>query len=158
MSKVLSRTFAIMLMLGGMIILTFFRFTELFARLRGSEDNLGVIDLGREGVCKSVPQALQFARIQGEIRKPEMTTETLTQTNQNLSGLISEVEGPGLQKSAVLRTVRVQIATAMQKSPLREDVSCIARVVQEPNYPSAVRIKIENISAKAGISIGRTKD
>lgn len=160
MREVLSRIGIIMLVLGGTVGLAFFRLTKLFGRVIsvGSGKNLTVKDLEREGVCKSKPQAQQFAQVQKVIRRPNAAPEALHQANQTVARLISDVERTGSQKSAVLRATRVQVCHALKAQPLQEDTTCVAQVIRQPGYPPAVRSKIEVVLEKSGVAIGRAKD
>ncbi len=160
MRKILSRIGIIVLVLGGTVTLVFFRWIELFGRLTSSisQKNLTVKDLEQEGVCRSKPQAQQFAQVQKIIRDPNTTLETLNQANQTVTGLISVVEETGPQRSTILRATRVQVRHALKMEPLQEDTACVLHAIQQPGYPPAVRNKIESVLEKSGVIIGRAKD
>jgi hypothetical protein len=160
MSKILSRIGAFALMLGGMAALAFFRFTKFFGlgTSSSSELALNVTDLQQERVCRSPAQEVQFFRIQNSITTPGVNLERLGQANQAITELITQAEGTGPQRSAVLRATRMQICGDLGVQPYQEDVTYVRQTIQRPGYSPSVSNKIVGILDTMGIAIGRTKE
>jgi hypothetical protein len=98
-------------------------------------EELSVMDLINEGVCRSPRKILRFNKLRTS-NKPDVI--------EKLSDLIQEVERGG-QKSAVLRTLLLQkLSFFSGKSYLNsEQEKTKIRTIIQPPYPTQIREKIE---------------
>lgn len=135
-------------------------FTKFFGLGTSSktESTLNVTDLRQERTSLSPSHEARFFYTQNRLNAPGVTPEKLGQANRIVTNLITRAEGTGSQKSAVLRTTRMQICNDLGKQPLEEDVTIVRQTIQRPGYSPHVRGKVVRILDTMGIAVGRTKD